>query len=127
MPRKCVNNPDSFCYICGKVTLVSQKRTITPVIKKAYHLYFGCKLGDQQKPWAPHICCTSCSAGLCNWLHGKRRAMPFAVPMIWREPTDHVTNCYFCMVPSIDHGITKKRTQSIQYPKSGTRVDGAPQ
>ena len=36
--------------------------------------------------------------------------------MIWREPTDLVTNCYFCIVPSIDHGITKKRTQSIQYP-----------
>ena len=116
MPRKCVNNPDSFCCICGKVTLVLQKRTITPVIKKAYHLYFCYKLGDQEQPWAPHICCISCSAGLSNWFHGKRRAMPFGVPMIWREPTDHVTNCYFCIVPSIDHGVTKKRTQSIQYP-----------
>ena len=57
-----------------------------------------------------------CSAGLSNWLHVKRRAMPFAVPMIWREPTDHVTSCLFCTVPSMDHGITKKRTQSIQYP-----------
>ena len=116
MPRNCVNNPDSFCYICGKLTLASQKRTITPMIKKAYYLYFGCKLGDQDKSWAPHICCTSCTAGLSNWLHGKRQAMPFAVPMIWREPTDHVNNCYFCLVPPVDHGITKKRAQALQYP-----------
>ena len=98
------------------MTLVSQKRTISPVIKKAYHLYFVCKLGDQQQPWAPHIFCTSCNAGLSNWLHGKRQAIPFAVPMILGEPTDLATNCYFCIIPSINHGITKKRTQSIKYP-----------
>ena len=24
--------------------------------------------------------------------------MKFGMPRIWREPTDHLTNCYFCMV-----------------------------
>lgn len=24
--------------------------------------------------------------------------MKFAVPRLWREPTDHSSNCYFCMV-----------------------------
>ena len=42
--------------------------------------------------------------------------MPFTVPMIWREPTHYITKRYFCIVPSIDHDITKKRTQLIQYP-----------
>jgi len=40
---------------CGEVMLASQRRSIKPLIKKAYHLYFGCKLGDQDKNWAPHI------------------------------------------------------------------------
>jgi len=47
MSRNCVNNPDNFCYICGEVTFASRKCSITPTIKKAYFLYFGCKVGDQ--------------------------------------------------------------------------------
>ena len=31
--------------------------------------------------------------------------MPFAVPRIWREPTNHVNDCYFCMV---DISVYKK-------------------
>ncbi|KAI6659675.1 hypothetical protein LOD99_14598 [Oopsacas minuta] len=39
--------------------------------------------------------------------------MPFAVPMIWREPMCHLLDCYFCMT-KID-GITKKIKSSIAY------------
>src|SRR5215813_14488332 len=95
MSRTCFNKADNFCYICGEVTFASQKRRITTVIKKAYNLYFGCEIGDQNKNWAPHICCNSCRSRLVQWLNGKKPSMPFAVPMIWREPTDHVSNCYF--------------------------------
>ena len=28
----------------------------------------------------------------------KKRAMRFAIPHIWHEPSDHHTDCYFCMV-----------------------------
>ena len=47
--------------VCGEVTLASQRRSITPLNKKAYHLYYGCKLGDQDKKWALHIVCESCA------------------------------------------------------------------
>jgi hypothetical protein len=53
MQRKCVNSADNFCYICGEVTFSSQKRAITLIIRKVYHLYFGCQIGDQDKSWAP--------------------------------------------------------------------------
>jgi hypothetical protein len=42
--------------------------------------------------------------------------MPFAVSMIWRELTNHLTDCYFCMVPPIHKGITKKKKWTVEYP-----------
>ena len=56
MSRKCVNNPDNFCYTCGEVTFTSRKFSITPTIKKAYFLYFGCEIGDQDKRNGHHTC-----------------------------------------------------------------------
>ena len=112
MSRKCVNSAVNFCYTCSQVTLKSQKRTITPLIKKAYSLYFDGKIRDQDKLWGPHICCISCVAGLTSWLKHKRSSMGFAIPMIWREPSNHVTDCYFSMTTPITHGISKKKRLS---------------
>ncbi|GBL77733.1 hypothetical protein AVEN_152948-1 [Araneus ventricosus] len=36
------------------MTFTAQKKNISSVVKKAYHFYFGCKIGDQDKDWAPH-------------------------------------------------------------------------
>ena len=93
----------------------SQKRVLTTRTRKAYHQYFGCKVGDQEKTWASHICCNSCVTALNEWLKKKRKAMPFAVPMIWRKPTDHVNNCYFCLTPSIKKGFNRKKKSVIEY------------
>ena len=96
MPRGCRKSPDNFCYICGEITFKKQKRNLTPLIKKCYEHYFGCKVGDQDKDWAPHVCCVTCVKLLTGWVKGSRH-MPFAVPMIWREPKDHISDCYFCI------------------------------
>jgi hypothetical protein len=45
-----------------------------------------------------------------------RHAMLFAVPMVWREPSNHATDCYFCMVPPVSGGITKKNKLTFLYP-----------
>jgi len=88
MSRSCVNSAHQFFYVCGEVTLASQKRSITPLIKKAYHLYFGCKLDDQDMKWTPHIVFKSCAIRLGGWINRKGMAMPFAVPMVWRETSN---------------------------------------
>jgi hypothetical protein len=64
MLRNYINSADNFCYICSEVTFARQRKAITTIVKKAYHLYFGCKIGDQYKSWAPHICCRKCATNL---------------------------------------------------------------
>ena len=81
MPRKCLNAADNFCYICDQVTFKSQKLRFTRIIMKCYEKYFGCKSGDFDKKWAPHICCVSCVRLLNGWKKGTHD-MIFAIPMV---------------------------------------------
>ena len=55
MNKKCKNTSDRFCYVCGKVTFRDQQSTITTFVKSLYSAYFGIRLGDQDKIFAPHI------------------------------------------------------------------------
>ena len=124
MPRKCVNSWDAFCYTCGKVTFKSRRRSFTPLIKKCYEHYFGYKGGDQEKRWAPHFCCVTCARRLVAWAKGSR-CMPFAIPMVWREPMHHVSDCYFCLT-SIT-GVTAKPKHTVQYPNLSSAMRPVPQ
>ena len=40
--------------------------------------------------------------------------MNFGIPMIWREPSDHATDCYFCA--SNIMGINRKNRSTLEYP-----------
>ena len=115
MPTRCLNKPDNFCYICGQITFAQQKHKITSLIEKAYYLYFGCKIGDQDKSWAPHICYNTCASNLQQWFCKKRKAKPFGIPMVWREQADHMNDCYFCLVLPVKE-LSRKKRHSIIYP-----------
>ncbi|CAI9616279.1 unnamed protein product [Staurois parvus] len=127
MPRTCVNKADNFCYICGEITFISQKRRITGMIKQSLQLVFwlqdrrpGQELGTTymlQFLWDG-------TGAMVEWK--KKASMPFAVPMIWREPTDHVSNCYFCMVPPIVKGLNKKKKLSVHYPNIPSAIRPVP-
>jgi hypothetical protein len=94
------------------VTFARQRKAITAIVKNAYHLYFGCKTGDKDKSWAPHRCCRKYATILLQWLN----ALPFAVPMVWRELSNHATVCCFCIVPPVSGGIMNKKKWTIVYP-----------
>lgn len=114
MCRKCLNNPDSFCYICGEFTLKKERRNLTTHVKKLYQLYSGCKVGDQDKSWAPHICCKKCTCYLSRWINGTLPALSLEVPMVLREQLDHVNDCYFCTTKV--EGYNGKSKSCISHP-----------
>lgn len=41
--------------------------------------------------------------------------MPFAIPIIWAEPTNHSSHCYFCLTDT--KGITITTKSKIKYPE----------
>jgi hypothetical protein len=45
----------------------------------------------------------------------QKHAMPFVVPMVLREQSNHATDCYFYMVPPVSGGITKEKKRTIVY------------
>ena len=80
-----------------------------------YKAYFNCYLGDQDKSWAPNVCCLTCVKTLSAWYARKNVHMKFVVPMIWREQKDHSNDWYFCQ----DHFTgcaTAKEKKHIIYP-----------
>ena len=82
-------------------------------MKKAYLAYFGIKLGDQDKSWAPHKVCRACVKNLRQQTKGKRKSLSFGIPMIRREPENHVDDCYFCIINVA--GFSSKNKFKINY------------
>ncbi|KAJ8871619.1 hypothetical protein PR048_027946 [Dryococelus australis] len=83
------------------------------------------ELGDQDKNWAPHIYCATCYFKLINWWNGKGNSMLFAAPMSWREPKDHVTDCYFCMT-NVQGFTNRKSKKHVVYPNLPSAVRSVP-
>ena len=114
MPHSCLNEANNFCYICGSVTTANRRVKVSKLLEIAYSCYFRCEIGDQDKWWAPHYVCRNCYANLTQWLKNGSRHLTFGVPMVWREPTDHTTDCYFCEFPVKTHN--QKSLKSVVYP-----------
>ena len=83
------------------------------------------KIGDQDKSWAPHVICGTCRSNLDGWLRGDRHSMPFAIPKIWREPQNHIDDCYICMVDISRFRKTKNR-HDIAYPSIPSSIAPVP-
>jgi len=50
--------------------------------------------------------------------------MPFAIPMVWRDPTDRASDCYFCLTSVT--GVTSKSKRTVQYPNLPSAVRPLP-
>lgn len=96
--RRCLNNPNHFCYICGQYVFKDSRKVISELVKNTYFEYFGKLLDKNNKSWAPNCVCKSCMEYLRLWKSGKRSAFKFGTPTIWREPQNQHEYCYFCSV-----------------------------
>lgn len=116
--HNCKNDPQHFCYVCGKYTLIKDRRCIqsSKSFQDAYSAYFGLKIINQDQWWTPHNVCTNCYTYLIQWKEKKKQSMAFGRPMIWiREPKNHIYDCYFCMVGNVK-GFNKRFRSLIMYP-----------
>lgn len=76
--------------------------------QKAYYLLRGCMTRDLNKKWVLHIYYNIFTYNLCQWLKKKRKCMAYAFLKIWRKPSEHSTNCYFCMTPPTGKRLFKE-------------------
>lgn len=120
--RKCKYHPNTFCYVCG----FKIKGKCFPVSSdtkygEAFEQYFRVKFEqDLDKNWAPNVICGRCRLKLLQWASGRLTALPFAIPRIWREQQNHVTDCYFC----VTNLVTGKQKQI--YPSLSSSIAPVP-
>ena len=51
--------------------------------------------------------------------------MPSAIPLVWSEGKDYITDCYFCMINL--KGINCKNKHHVQYPNVPSAISPIPQ
>lgn len=90
------------------------------LVKQAYMDLFGLPYETNNKPWIPSLVCKSCVESLRLWVNKKRPHFKYQTPMIWREPSDHHSECYFCVVNIT--GINRKNHSKWTYPNLLTAV-----
>lgn len=103
---------EKFCFVCGSYSFEKKVRAITEALKFAYLQYFGFPIGNLDNDWTPKSVCNTCSATLNKWAGGTEIALPFAIPMIWRNSIDHVSDCYFCLT-----NVVGGRHRKVTYPE----------
>jgi hypothetical protein len=91
------------------------RKSISDFVKTGYVNCFGRKLCNQDEPWVPHIVCQNCVVCLRQWPRGKKHALKFRTPMIWREPQSHHDQSYFCVINF--NGINSGNQNKWSYPK----------
>jgi len=82
-------------------------------------------VGDQDKKWAPHIVCKSYAIRLGGWINHKGMAVPFAVPVVWREPSNHSSDCYVCLTPLVANSMNRKKHR-MDYPNIPSAIRSVP-
>ena len=93
MPRKCLNHPDTFFYMCGELTFKFQKQNFTPLTRNVKSLFWVNSAWQRLKLGPSNLLCNMCRL-LTGWVNGLCQ-MLFAIPIVGRKPKDHSSGCSF--------------------------------
>ena len=119
--RICKTSPNKFCYICGKYILSGDSVEITALIEERFFKYFGIKLGDQEKDFAPHVICRVCSTNLpFNVVSWKTEEIAIQYPYGMARVEESLDDCYFCAVNV--RGFNRKNAHRINYPNLSSAI-----
>ena len=70
--------------------------------------------------------CKLCVIRLGGWINRKGMAMPCAVPVVWREPSNHSSDYYVCLTLPVASGMNRKKKQRIDYPNIPSAIRTVP-
>ena len=103
-----------MCFVIFVHNLL-QKNTgkTSEFIKKSYLAYFGIRIDDQERPWAPYKVCIVCYTNLHEWSL-KKISLSFGFFMIKRETTNHLDDSYFCIINT--KGFNANSKSKFKYP-----------
>lgn len=88
-------------------------KVMTNALKDVYLHYFGFAVANTDKLWVPNMFCNACRTKLYKWSMGEKVYFTFSLPMLWRNPKNHVNDCYFCLM---NVGINAKKLANYKYP-----------
>lgn len=106
---------DTFCAVCGQYTFKRCRRNCTSTVKEYYEKCFGNANETFDNIWTPQVICTSCFSHISDYAKGVKKAKHFRVPTIWQKPSNHETDCFFCL--SSTFGYNSVNSGKIAYPK----------
>ena len=83
----------------GKINTRSNRKKLGNKVKFACKFYFGCKVEDQDKIWALHICSTVCKSQLAGNIRGKGNKITLKRgPRASAQPTSKLTISINCIL-----------------------------
>lgn len=107
---------DMFCVVCGEYVPLKNRKSFSDLSKSRYSECFGISCKSLNNSWTPNIICNSCRIFLSQWKTRDYNVKRFSSPMIWREPSNHKTDCYFCSFETLGLTNKSKHSDSVQYP-----------